>query len=235
VWLICTPRHQGRKLIFLCKWIFIGDSFFVRGGSLCSFPFLALRFLIVLVSRVGIIHLLYKVSMSIQTLWRFIFMYMSVLFECLYAYHVHAMPTEARRRYQTPWNWGDIECCELPSGSWELKLGPVQEKQVLLNCWAIPQPYSFFKLLLDIFFIYISNAIPRSYFPLWKSPITPPTHTHTHTLLPNPPTPSSWPRLSPVLRHIIFARPRTSPPIDGRLGHLLLHMQLETQALGGSA
>ena len=37
---------------------------------------------------------------------------------------------------------------------------------------------------------------------------------------------------SPVLGHIIFARPRASPPIDGCLGHPLLHMQLETQALG---
>jgi hypothetical protein len=32
---------------------------------------------------------------------------------------------------------------------------------------------------------------------------------------------------------MIFARPRDSPHIDGRLGYPLLHMQLETQALGG--
>jgi hypothetical protein len=51
-------------------------------------------------------------------------------------------------------------------------------------------------------------------------------------LLPNPPTPASWPWHSPVLVHMIFARPRTSPPIDGRLGHPLLHMQLETQLWG---
>jgi hypothetical protein len=31
---------------------------------------------------------------------------------------------------------------------------------------------------------------------------------------------------------MIFARPRASPPIDGRLGHPLLHMQLETQLWG---
>jgi hypothetical protein len=30
---------------------------------------------------------------------------------------------------------------------------------------------------------------------------------------------------------MMFARPRASPPIDGRLGHLLLHMQLETQGV----
>jgi hypothetical protein len=53
-----------------------------------------------------------------------------------------------------------------------------------------------------------------------------------HALLPNPPTPKSWPWHSPVLGHIIFTRPRASPPIDGWLGHLLLDMQLETQLWG---
>ena len=72
--------------------------------------------------------------------------------------------------------------------------------------------------LLDIFFIYISNAIP-------KVPYTLP-------LLPNPPTPSSWPWHFPILGHRIFERPRASPPIDGRLGHSLLQMQLETQLWG---
>jgi hypothetical protein len=45
-----------------------------------------------------------------------------------------------------------------------------------------------FFLLLGIYFIYISNAIPKV----------------PHTLLnplPNPPTPNSWPWCSPVLRH----------------------------------
>jgi hypothetical protein len=32
---------------------------------------------------------------------------------------------------------------------------------------------------------------------------------------------------------MIFTRPKYSPPIDGLLCHPLLHMQLETQALGG--
>jgi hypothetical protein len=63
-----------------------------------------------------------------------------------------------------------------------------------------------------------------------KSPITPPPPRQT--LLPNPPTPASWPWHFPVLGHIIFARPRSFPPNDGRLGHLLLHMQLETRAQG---
>jgi hypothetical protein len=72
------------------------------------------------------------------------------------------------------------------------------------------------KVLLDIFFICLSNAKP-------KVPYTLPP-----TLLPNPPTPSSWPWHSSVLGNIIFSRPRASPPNDGQLGHLLLHMQLET-------
>ena len=48
----------------------------------------------------------------------------------------------------------------------------------------------------------------------------------------NPPTPASWPWHIAVLGHIIFTRPRVSPPTDGLLGHHLLHMQLETRALG---
>ena len=59
--------------------------------------------------------------------------------------------------------------------------------------------YLFF--LLEIFFIYISNAIP-------KVPDTLPP-----ALLPNPPTPASWPWHSSVLGHMIFARPMASPPI----------------------
>jgi hypothetical protein len=51
-------------------------------------------------------------------------------------------------------------------------------------------------------------------------------------LLPIPPTPASWPWQSPVLGHMIFAIPRASPPIEGLLGHPLLHMQLETQLWG---
>jgi hypothetical protein len=43
-------------------------------------------------------------------------------------------------------------------------------------------------------------------------------------LLPNPPTSASWSWHSPVLGHIIFTRPKASPPIDGWLGHLLLYI-----------
>jgi hypothetical protein len=56
--------------------------------------------------------------------------------------------------------------------------------------------FLFLDFLLDIFFIYISNAIP-------KVPYTLPA-----ALLPYPLTPTSWPWLSPVLGHMKFARPR---------------------------
>jgi hypothetical protein len=53
-----------------------------------------------------------------------------------------------------------------------------------------------FLFLLDIFFIYISNAIT-------KVPYTLPPD-----LLPYPLTPTSWPWHYPVLEHIKFARPK---------------------------
>ena len=48
----------------------------------------------------------------------------------------------------------------------------------------------------------------------------------------SPPTPASWPWHSPALGHMTIERLRATPPINGQLGHPLLHMQLETQALG---
>ena len=45
-------------------------------------------------------------------------------------------------------------------------------------------------------------------------------------LLPNPPTPISWPRHSPILGHRTFTGPRASPAIDDRVGHPQLQMQL---------
>jgi hypothetical protein len=53
-------------------------------------------------------------------------------------------------------------------------------------------------ILLDIFFIYISNAIPKVPYTLPPPP----------ALLLYPPTPASWPWHSPVLGHIKFAIPR---------------------------
>jgi hypothetical protein len=55
-----------------------------------------------------------------------------------------------------------------------------------------------------------------------KLPIPPPPCSPTHSLL--------LPGLAlPCTGHMIFARTRASPSIDGRLGHPLLHMQLETR------
>ena len=52
-------------------------------------------------------------------------------------------------------------------------------------------------------------------YPLLPPPAPQPTHSRLLALA------------SPILGHRTFPRPRASPPIDGRLGHPLLHMQLE--------
>jgi hypothetical protein len=57
--------------------------------------------------------------------------------------------------------------------------------------WYQRNQFLFFKL--GIYFIYISNAIPKV--------------PHTLPPLPYPPTPTSWPCHFPVLRQIKFARP----------------------------
>ena len=70
------------------------------------------------------------------------------------------------------------------------------------------------------------KCCPLSWFPLWNPPIS-----SMLPLLTNPPTPTSYPWHSPTLRHRAFIGPRASPPIDHRLGHRLLHMQLEPWVL----
>jgi hypothetical protein len=81
--------------------------------------------------------------------------------------------------------------------------------------------FLFFNVLLDIFFIYISNDI-------LKVPYTrcPPA------LLSYPLTPTSWPWRSPVLGHIKFARPRGLSSQWWPTRPFLLHMQPKTRALG---
>jgi hypothetical protein len=78
-----------------------------------------------------------------------------------------------------------------------------------------------FFLFLDMFFIYISNVIPF----LVSSPKTP--ISSPLPLLTNLQTPVSWPWHSPILGHRTFTGPKASPPTDDKLGHPLLHMQLE--------
>jgi hypothetical protein len=58
---------------------------------------------------------------------------------------------------------------------------------------------------------------PKISYPLPPFPAPHPTHSH------------SWPWHSPILGHRTFLGPRASPSIDDRLGHPLLHMQLEPQ------
>jgi hypothetical protein len=83
-------------------------------------------------------------------------------------------------------------------------------------------------LIIFSFFIRYFLHLHFKCFP--PSPLYPP-----HALLPNPFTPASWPWHSPVLGHMIFIRPRASPPIDGRLGPILTFLFLnagnETQGL----
>jgi hypothetical protein len=80
------------------------------------------------------------------------------------------------------------------------------------------------KCNLNIFLFFIRYFLHLHFKCYPESPLYPP-----HSLLLNPPTPASWLWHSPVLGHMIFTIPRTSPSIDGRLGHPLLHMQVETQ------
>jgi hypothetical protein len=72
-------------------------------------------------------------------------------------------------------------------------------------CW-IWLSFSFFKFLLDIFFVYISNVI---YFPCFPSenPLSPPPTHQTST-----PDSLSW--NSSTLGHQAFTETRTSPSIN---------------------
>lgn len=68
-------------------------------------------------------------------------------------------------------------------------------------------------LLLDIFFICISNVIPFRSFP-------------TRNLPSHPVPPASLSCHSPTLGHQAFTGPRDSPPTDALQSHPLLHIQL---------
>ena len=83
----------------------------------------------------------------------------------------------------------------------------------------------FQRFFLHFFLLFFIRYFLHLHFKCYSS--IAPTALH-----PNRPTPTSWPGHSPVQGKIIFARPRASPPIDGRLGHSLLHVQLEAQFWG---
>jgi hypothetical protein len=95
----------------------------------------------------------------------------------------------------------------------------------LMKCLEVIKSFLFY-FLLDIFFIYVSNAIPFPSF-LSESSLYPPT-----ALLSKPHNPTSWPWHSPILGHIIFERPKASPFIDGRLGFLIDHTLLQWNIMG---
>ena len=108
----------------------------------------------------------------------------------------------------------------LIENSWKMALF---QRKIWYSHYSLMEFYAhlfFFIYLLIRYFHYLHfKCYPKS--PLYTPP----------ALLPNPPTPPSWPWHSPLLGHIIFIRPRASPPNDGRVGHLLLNMQLKTWAL----
>jgi hypothetical protein len=76
---------------------------------------------------------------------------------------------------------------------------------------------------LDIFFIYISNVIPFSHFPL-KIALS---HPSSFPLLTNPLIPTSLSWHYPTLGHRAFTGQRASPLTDVQQGHPLLNMWLE--------
>jgi hypothetical protein len=92
---------------------------------------------------------------------------------------------------------------------------------VHLLCMSVCLSFLFCHFIFTRYFPHLHfKCYPES--PLYSPP----------ALLPNPPTPASWPWHSSILGHMIFARPRAFPPIYGQLGHPLLHTQLEKQFWG---
>jgi hypothetical protein len=71
-----------------------------------------------------------------------------------------------------------------------------------ISCCESPNMGTFFVIIR--YFLHLHFK----YYP--QSPLYPPP-----TLLPNTPTPASWPWHSPVMGHMIFARTSSFPPIDG--------------------
>jgi hypothetical protein len=81
--------------------------------------------------------------------------------------------------------------------------------------------------LLDIFFIYISNAITFPGPPSLEISYSTLHLPASMRVFPHPHTSSSPPSHSPTLGHRAFTGPRASSPIDEQQGHPLLHMPLK--------
>ena len=99
--------------------------------------------------------------------------------------------------------------------------GIVAKKDLIFKVWF----NGFFHELIFFIFYYSIRYFLHLHFKYY------PLYTLS-TLLPNPPTPASRPWHSPLLGHIIITRSRASHPNDGGVSHHLLHMQLNTWALG---
>jgi hypothetical protein len=101
-------------------------------------------------------------------------------------------------------------------GHWMSLREPPEVKR--LKALSFFLPFFFF---LGIYFIYISNAIPKVPPHAPPSPTPPTTHSHFLSL--------AFPCKE------AYKLCMTNGPLstDGRLGHLLIHMQLETGALRG--
>ena len=91
----------------------------------------------------------------------------------------------------------------------------------------LPQNQIFF-VLLDIFFIYISNVIPFPRSPS-ENPLSNPPSPCFYKGVPSThsPTPASLSWHSPTLGHPAFTGPRAFPPTDVQQVLLLLRMWLE--------
>ena len=96
-----------------------------------------------------------------------------------------------------------------------------------LDCFCFFSPVYSFLLLLNIFFIYISNVIP---FPCLLSD-THPIPSLLHLLI-NLPILACLSWHSPTLGHWAFTGPRASLSIDDQPGRTLLHIQLGPWVFG---
>jgi hypothetical protein len=77
--------------------------------------------------------------------------------------------------------------------------------------YHISDSFTFFlHLVLNFFSFFIIYFLYLHFKCYPESPLYPPP-----ALIPNPPIPASWSWHSSVLGHMILARPRASPPIDG--------------------
>ena len=79
------------------------------------------------------------------------------------------------------------------------------------------------------FFYYIFSLITFRILSTFLDCLLKISYAFSLPLLPNPPTPASWPWHLPIMGNRAFTGPRSSLPIDDLLGHPMLHLWLEPQ------